>query len=116
MFDCYIKLCAFVYSLENPGYPYVISEEQSTYAPLKYKISKEDKSIKDCVYNLIDSCINRQPKNISTFLMDIILQDAEIHVYYVCVLPLDSKISYGHKIPMQSFMHIPLVTKALKYV
>lgn len=116
MFDCYVHLCAFVYSIKNPGYPYVISEEERRFVPLKYKVSQEDRSIKDCVYNLIDSCINRQPKNVNTFLMEIILQDNEIHVYYVCVLPLDSKIETGYEIPAQSLMHVPLLAKALKYV
>lgn len=116
MFDCYVHLCAFVYSIANPGYPYIISEEETRFVPLKYKISKEDRSIKDCVYNIIDICINRQPKSINTFLMEIILQDNEIHIYYVCVLPLDSKIATGYRIPAQSFMHVPLLAKAIQYV
>lgn len=116
MFDCCINLCAFVYSLENSGQPYVVSEEERQYAPLKYKISNEDRSIKDCVYNLIDDCINKSPQNINTFLMDVILQENQVNIYYVCLLPLDSKIFKGYKIPMKSFMHIPLLTKALKYV
>lgn len=116
MFDCYIHLCAFVYSVDNPGVPYAISTDNKKYLPPKYKVTRQDRCIKDCILNLIDDCINQNPKDINTFLMDVVLDDTDLNIYYTCILPIDSKMHNIHKISIQLLMNNPLARRALRYV
>lgn len=115
MFDCTVYLCAFIYS-GSSGLPFVISSERNRYKPLLYKVCESDASIKDCIYTIIDEYTNAKPDSVRLFLLETEKKNKAINIYYMCVLPIDTKIDNAYNIPLSLASNNPLVKKSLMYV
>jgi len=116
MFDCRIGVCAFLYSKQTHTLG-IISSTKGLYTPLFIHVDENSSdSIKDYVYNVLDSYISTDIKKISLFLLDVEKQESLITVYYVCRLPIDSKVVNAYNIPYQQVLNHKLIQKALPYV
>lgn len=115
MFKCKIFLCAFLFALKYNNI-YVISQKSDQYVPLEWNIDNSDSSILDCLYNIIDEHTNAKPNLVSLYFLDVKKEDDTIAIYYVCRLPIDSKINNAYNITLQSASNHPIIKKAIAYV
>lgn len=116
MFNCRVSVYAFVYSSQT-HIPYIVSSTKGHYTPLLMDMNTEEPySFMDCVYTILDSYVSTSIKKIPLFLLDVKKQESLITVYYVCRLPIDSKVVNAYNIPYHQMINDNLVQKALLYV
>jgi hypothetical protein len=114
MFDCKIYLCTFLYSTQ-PNNLYVVSSTKEKYTPIIVEIDN-DLSIKDSILNTLDLYIDNNILNTFIQLIDIEKIGNNINVYYVCRLPIGSKLIHGYNIPYQQISAQPIIRKCFNYV
>lgn len=112
MFDCNIILYCFC--LDNMDM-HIISKQRNSFEPLFYKVSTEDSSIEDSLYNLFSEYIIINPKYIKYNIFDIKKNENNINIYYSAILPIGTKVGDVFKISYNNLSD-PLLQKALRYV
>lgn len=116
MFSCKIKIIAFLYNKHNRSLD-LISTTNNSYCPLEISVSHvENLSFYDYALNIIDEYISVDIKKISLKLLDAVKEDSNITIYYVCLLPIGSRLVRSYNISHHTLTTHPLIKKALNYV
>lgn len=114
MFNCSI----FIYCLQfiHNNIFFFSLDSKKFVAPKVLLNPVDDLSINDNILNILDDYIGSNSKYLKPIFLDVYKNKQDINLYYVCIMPLNTKLVNGYYLPYNILSLDPIAQKAIMYV